>query len=100
MKLEFCGKFFSLEFFQLTSCAPKEGVSERTVPLSQELVDNTLNFVCLKWEELSPGKGWTVQLEMTFYKELHSFVNMPCGKKMKYHLFPSLKRTISAYVLD
>lgn len=94
MNLEFCGKCFSLEFFQLTSYTRKEGVSGRTVPLSQELVDKRLKF-CLKWEELSPGKGWTVQLEMTFYK-----VSMPCGRKMEYHLFPLLKRATSAYVLD
>lgn len=37
-------------------------------------------------------------MEMTFYKEFHSSVNMPCGKKMKDQLLPSLKRVISAYV--
>lgn len=48
MNLEFCGKCFSLEFFQLTSCTRKEGVSGRTVPLSQELVDKHLKFCLFK----------------------------------------------------
>lgn len=39
-------------------------------------------------------------MKMTFYKEFHSPVNMPCGKTMKNQLLPSLKRAISAYVLD
>nr|CAA43714.1 I54 protein [Mus musculus] len=45
--LEFCGKFFSLEFFQLTACAPKEGVSGTHCTRVKNLWINALNFVCL-----------------------------------------------------
>lgn len=84
--LEFCGQFFPLAFFQLTSCTPKEGVSGMHCTRVKNLWINALIFVSLF--KLSLGKGWTIHLEMIFYKEFHSSVNMPCGKKMKYQLLP------------
>lgn len=90
-----------MELFQLTSCTPKEGIAGTHRIQVKNLWINALNFVCLKWEELSPGEGWEIHLEMTFYKEFHSSVNMPLGKRMKYQLLTSQRRSsISARVLD
>lgn len=101
MNLEFCGKFFSLEFFQLTSCTPQEGVSECTVPLSQELVDKRLKFCLFKMGRTVSRQGVDNTTGDDFLQRIPFFcqhalwqeneISLPFTKESDFCLCPGLK---------